>query len=37
MAAADDFEEVLKQYHLALDEIMKGPKVLKESTPVERM
>ena len=24
MAAADDFEEVLKQYHLALDEIMKG-------------
>src|SRR5918911_3070876 len=24
MAAADDFDEVLKQYHLALDEIMKG-------------
>ena len=24
MAAADDFEEVLEQYHLALDEIMKG-------------
>jgi ketosteroid isomerase-like protein len=24
MAAVDDFEEVLKQYHLALDEIMKG-------------
>jgi ketosteroid isomerase-like protein len=24
MAAADDFEEVLERYHLALDEIMKG-------------
>jgi len=24
MAAADDFDEVLEQYHLALDEIMKG-------------
>jgi hypothetical protein len=24
MAAADDFDEVLQQYHLALDEIMKG-------------
>jgi ketosteroid isomerase-like protein len=24
MAAADDIEEVLEQYHLALDEIMKG-------------
>jgi hypothetical protein len=24
MAAGDDFEEVLEQYHLALDEIMKG-------------
>src|SRR5215213_1325234 len=24
MAAADDFGEVLEQYHLALDEIMKG-------------
>jgi ketosteroid isomerase-like protein len=24
MAAVDDFDEVLKQYHLALDEIMKG-------------
>jgi ketosteroid isomerase-like protein len=24
MAAGDDFDEVLEQYHLALDEIMKG-------------
>jgi len=24
MAAVDDFDEVLEQYHLALDEIMKG-------------
>jgi ketosteroid isomerase-like protein len=24
MTAADDFDEVLEQYHLALDEIMKG-------------
>jgi ketosteroid isomerase-like protein len=24
MAAADDFDDVLEQYHLALDEIMKG-------------
>jgi ketosteroid isomerase-like protein len=24
MAAVDDFDDVLKQYHLALDEIMKG-------------
>jgi ketosteroid isomerase-like protein len=24
MAAADDFDEVLEQYHLALDQIMKG-------------
>ena len=24
MAAADDFDEVLEQYHLALDELMKG-------------
>jgi ketosteroid isomerase-like protein len=24
MAAADDFDEVLEQYHLALDEIVKG-------------
>ena len=24
MAAADDFDEVLEQYHLALDAIMKG-------------
>src|SRR5215208_2947010 len=24
MAAADDFDEVFEQYHLALDEIMKG-------------
>ena len=24
MAVADDFDEVLEQYHLALDEIMKG-------------
>jgi ketosteroid isomerase-like protein len=24
MAAAEDFDEVLEQYHLALDEIMKG-------------
>jgi hypothetical protein len=24
MAAVDDFDEVLQQYHLALDEIMKG-------------
>ena len=24
MAAADDFDEVLERYHLALDEIMKG-------------
>ena len=24
MAAADDFDEVLEQYHLALDEIMRG-------------
>ena len=38
MAAVEDLDEVLEQYHLALDELMRGsPDGYKKSSPAETM